>query len=184
MVWTAGISGDASSGNSQVVDVSADAGITKDWGSTALKVIGSWNRLAKDGQSIQSSAFAHVRFEVGNVDRVQPFAFTQTSNNDVLLMTARNLVGIGLKRRLWNGDRGWGSVSWGGLWEAEHYNADLGLPTSQLLRNSVVLSANWKANEKLKARCTAYLQSAVQNWADSRAFFECTWDIALLNKVS
>ena len=86
-MWTAGIGGDVSVGNSDVMDVNADAGLTWDWGRTALKVIGSWNSLSEEGESIQGNAFAHIRAEVGDLDRLQVFGFIQSSNNDVLLMT-------------------------------------------------------------------------------------------------
>ena len=183
-IWTAGISGDVSSGNSDVVDLSTDAGMTLDWGRTALKVVGSWNRLAEDGQSIQSSSFAHVRLEFGNLDRLQGFSFVQTSANDVLLMTSRNLIGGGVKRRIWNGNRGWGSVSWGAFWEAERYNPELEIPPTNILRNSLVLSGGWMLSENVNMRYTAYAQSDIQQWEDSRFFFEWTWDVGIIDQIS
>ncbi len=183
-MWTAGIGGDVSVGNSDVMDVNADAGLTWDWGRTALKVIGSWNSLSEEGESIQGNAFAHIRAEVGDLDRLQVFGFIQSSNNDVLLMTSRNLVGVGLKRSLWSGDRSYGTASWGGFWEAESYSAEFEVSPTELIRNSVVFSGGWHANENLNLRYTVYVQSDVRQWSDSRAFFEWTWDVAIANQMS
>ena len=183
-IWTAGIGGDFSSGNSELVDVNADAGITWDWGRTALKVIGSWNRLAEDGESIQSNAFAHVRAEVGDLDRIQAFGFVQSSNNDVLLMTSRNLIGAGFKRSLWSGDRSWGAASFGAFWEAESYTTENEVLPTELVRNSLVFSGGWHASDNINLRYTAYVQSNVRQWSDSRAFFEWTWDVEIANQIS
>lgn len=181
-VWTAGVGGDASFGNSDVVDVSADAGFTKDWGRTAIKLVSSWNRLAEEGSSIQSSSFAHLRGEFGNVDQLQVFGFVQTSSNDVLNMTTRNLIGTGLKRRLIEGEGGWLALSWGAFYEVEQYSMEI--PTSEMLRNSVVLSGGKGLGEHVFVRVTSYAQSDFRNFSDSRVFVEWTWDISIRESVA
>lgn len=183
IVWTAGVSGDVSAGNSDVVNLKADAGLTKGWGHTSMKVIGSWNRLARNNVSIQSGSFAHMRLVVGQVDRLQGFGFVQTSANDVLLMTSRNLFGAGIKRRIWNGEHGWGAVSWGAFWEAERYTVELEIPSTDLLRNSFVFSGGWRLNEHVNMRYTAYVQSDIAKWSDSRAFFEWSWAVSLADQI-
>ena len=183
-VWTAGVSGNVSAGNVDVVNLKADAGLTKSWGQTSLKVIASWNRLSRNNVSIQSNSFAHLRFVVGHIDQLQGFSFVQTSANDVLLMTSRNLVGAGIKRRMWNGEKSWGAFSWGAFWEAERYTAELEIPSTDLLRNSVVLSGGWRMNDHVNMRYTAYVQSDFSNWRDSRAFFEWSWDASLADQIN
>lgn len=181
-VWTAGVSGDVSMGNSDVFDVTADWGLTKDWGSTAVKLTGSWNRLAKDGTSIQSSAFTHLRLEQGDVDKIQGFGFVQVSSNDVLLMTSRNLAGAGVKHRFLNTERAMLAVSWGGFWEVETYNAEV--PDARILRNSLILSGSWKVTESISVRYTTYAQTDFRNFDDTRLFFECSWDAAVAEHVA
>lgn len=181
-VWTAGVSGDVSMGNSDVFDVTADWGLTKDWGSTAVKLTGSWNRLAKDGTSIQSSAFTHLRLEQGDVDKLQGFGFAQVSSNDVLLMTSRNLAGAGVKHRFLNTERAMLAVSWGGFWEVETYNAEV--PDARILRNSLILSGRWKVTESISVRYTTYAQTDFRNFDDTRLFFECSWDAAVAEHVA
>lgn len=181
-IWTAGVSGDFSAGNSDVLDVTSDAGFSTRVGKTTFKLIGSWNRLAQDGVSIQSSAFGHLRMEHGAVGGWQVFGFAQISSNDVLLMRSRNLMGGGLKRRIIDGTRGAATVSWGCFWEHEVY--DVEVVPSQMLRNSFILSGRWEVTQGIQMRYTTYLQSDYRNWQDSRAFFEWTWDIAILDQVA
>lgn len=181
-IWTAGVSGDVSVGNSDVIDVTADWGLTKDWGATAIKLTGSWNRLAEDGASIQSSAFTHLRLEQGDVDKVQGFGFTQVSSNDVLLMTSRNLYGAGVKHRFLNTERATLAVSWGGFWEVETYNAEV--PDARILRNSLILSGRWQMTESISVRYTTYAQTDFQNFDDTRLFLECSWDAAVAEYVA
>lgn len=181
-IWTAGVSGTVSVGNINVINGTADWGLTKDWGTTAVKLIGSWKRLAKDGASIQSSAFTHLRLEQGDVDKVQGFGFVQVSSNDVLLMTSRNLAGAGVKHRFLNTERAMLAVSWGGFWEVETYNAEV--PDARILRNSLILSGRWQMTESISVRFTTYAQTDFQNFDDTRLFLECSWDAAVAEHVA
>ena len=181
-IWTAGLGGNVSAGNSDVFDLKSDFGATKDWGATALKFVASWNRLARNGTSIQSNAFAHLRVEQGRTDGIHVFGFVQTSNNDVLLMRSRQLAGIGLKRRIVQTDRANLALSWGGFWENEAYSAEL--PDMRLWRNSFILAGAWNPNEAWSIRMTTYAQTDIYHWKDTRVYVECSTDLSVTHRMA
>ena len=181
--WTAGASGDFSRGNSNVIDLSLDGGAAwnkRRWG---LRAAGAWARLAEDGNDIQSNSFAQLRITWGEARIVQPFAFVQTSRNNILLLSQRNLAGAGLKRRMVGGESFFLDTSVGAFFEREIYAAEANEPIQRQFRNSVILSAGWEASEKALIRVTAYAQSSYSNWSDSRLFVESSLNFELSKKL-
>lgn len=182
--WTAGVAGDFSHGNSNVVDLSLDVGAAWTKGQWTLKGAGAWARLAEDGNDIQANAFGQLRITAGDVRVVQPFAFVQTSSNNVLLLNQRNLLGAGVKRRVIDGEWFFVETSLGAFWEGETYTDESGEAPKELVRNSVILSAGWDVSEDLLLRLTTYAQSAYSDFSDSRVFVECSMDVALTSNVA
>lgn len=181
---TAGVAGDFSHGNSNVVDLSFDAGAAWTKGKWPLKGAGAWARLAEDGNDIQANAFGQVRMTVGDVTSIQPFCFVQTSSNNVLLLSQRNLAGAGVKRRVVDGELFFVETLLGSFWEGETYADEAGEAPIKLLRNSVILSAGWDVSEDLLLRLTTYAQSAYSDFSDSRVFVECSMAVALTSSVA
>ncbi|MDC1360720.1 DUF481 domain-containing protein [Flavobacteriales bacterium] len=184
LVWTAGVGGDLSKGNSNVLDVSIDGGATWMRGRHGWKLIASYNQLAQDGETIQGNAFGHLHWDVGDALRFQFFGFAQTSANNVLLLNQRSLFGIGGKRRLITADKGWLALSYGCFWEHESYDAEAVEPDRQLLRSSAIISAQFNPSPHVSTRLTTYLQSDFKRWADSRAYVEWIWDVSITEKVA
>lgn len=182
--WTTGMAGDFSNGNSNVVDLSLNAGVAWRRGLWTLKGAAAWARLAQDGINIQANAFGQLRIAVGDARVAQPFAFVQTSSNNVLLLNQRNLAGLGVKRRMHDGESLFIETSIGSFWEAETYTDESGEPPKELIRNSVILSAGWRISEHLFWRLTTYAQSAYSNFSDSRVFVECSMDVTLASNVA
>lgn len=182
--WTTGLAGDFSHGNSKVVDLSLDAGAAWTKELWTLKGAAAWARLAEDGNDIQANAFAQLRITAGDVSVAQPYAFVQTSSNNVLLLNQRNLAGLGVKRRLCDGESLFVEMSLGVFWEGETYTDESGEAPKDLVRNSVILSAGWDVSEDLLLRLTTYVQSAYSDFSDSRVFAECSVDMALTSKVA
>ena len=58
--WTTGLAGDFSHGNSNVADLSLDAGAAWTKGGWTLKGAIAWARLAEDGNDIQANAFGQL----------------------------------------------------------------------------------------------------------------------------
>ena len=181
--WTAGASGDFSSGNSNVIDLSLDAGAAwskERWG---VRAVGAWARLAEDGIDIQSNSFAQLRITWGEVRIAQPFAFVQTSRNNILLLNQRNLAGAGLKRRFVAGESFFFDTSLGAFFEREIYAVEANEPPQRQFRNSVILSAGWEASENALIRVTAYAQSSYSDWSDSRVFVESSLNLQLSKQL-
>ena len=182
--WTTGLAGDFSQGNSNVVDLSLDAGAAWTKGPWTLKGAVAWARLAEDGNDIQANAFGQLRVTTGDVRVAQPFAFVQTSSNNVLLLNQRNLAGLGIKHRMYDGKSLFIETSLGAFWEGETYTVESGEAPKELLRNSVILSVGWDVSEDLLLRLTTYAQSAYSDFSDSRVFVECSVDVALTSNVA
>lgn len=182
--WTTGLAGDFSQGNSNVVDLSLDAGAAWTKGSWTLKGAVAWARLAEDGNDIQANAFGQLRITTGDVRVVQPYAFVQTSSNNVLLLNQRNLAGLGIKHRMYDGESLFIETSLGAFWEGEAYTVESGEAPKELVRNSVILSAGWDVSDDLLLRLTTYVQSAYSDFSDTRVFVECSVDVALMSKVA
>ena len=68
--WTAGVSGDFSQGNSNVIDLSMEAGAAWTQGLWTVKGAGAWARLAEDGNDIQANSFGQLRLTVGQVSAI------------------------------------------------------------------------------------------------------------------
>lgn len=182
--WTSGIAGDFSHGNSNVVDLSIDGGAAWTSGAWTIKAAAAWARLAESGNAIQANAFGQIRMTVGDASKIQPYAFVQTSQNNVLLLSSRNLVGAGVKRRLIDGEVGYLATSIGAFYEDEIYTSETGEPSKQLLRNSLIVSAGWDVSEDVLFRLTSYIQSAYTDWNDSRIFVEWGLDLGLSENVA
>ena len=182
--WTTGLAGDFSHGNSNVVDLSLDAGAAWTKGPWTLKGAVAWARLAEDGNDIQANAFGQLRVTTGDVRVAQPFAFVQTSSNNVLLLNQRNLAGLGIKHRMYDGKSLFIETSLGAFWEGETYTVESGEAPKELLRNSVILSVGWDVSEDLLLRLTTYAQSAYSDFSDSRVIVECSVDVALTSNVA
>ena len=182
--WTAGVSGDFSHGNSNVVDLSLDAGASWNRKQWSIKSAGAWARLAEDGNDIQSNAFGQLRIMVGDIKRIQPFGFAQSSRNNVLLLSQRNLLGAGIRRRLIDGDVFFFDASLGSFWEQETYTAEANELPQKMVRNSLILSIGWEVSDDATLRVTSYAQSAYSNLFDSRVFVESSLNLTLTERMT
>ena len=182
--WTAGVSGDFSNGNSNVIDLSLDAGAAWTFGIWTLKGAAAWARLAEDGVDIQANAFGQVRITAGDVAIAQPYAFAQTSRNNILLLNQRTLVGIGVKRRVFSTEAFFLETSLGAFLEHETYTSDIEEPSKETFRNSVILSAGWDVSEAVLLRLTTYAQTVYSDFSDSRIFLECAIDVAVSEQIA
>ena len=179
VAWTASLASDFSGGNANVVDIATDGGFAWKRGDWGVKGAVAWARLTQDGEAIQSNAFGQIRIQKGDVLRLQPFAFVQSSQNNVLKMQLRNLYGIGVKRRLIASELLGLDLSWGAMFEQEYYAPEEQSPDTRLMRNSLILSMLWRVNESCKIRLTSYAQSAYADLADMRLFAETGIDLQL-----
>lgn len=185
--WAAtfGVVGDLSFGNSRVTDLSTDGSVGYTKGPMTYRLAGSWARLAEDGAAIQDNRFAQLRVNRKFGDSGwQAFAFLQTASNNVLLMQERTLLGVGIRKRVLDGEAGWFDVAWGPFSEREVYDAETGEPEKDLVRSSITLSSEWQVTEKLDWRNTVYVQSAMTDWADTRFFFESAANMAISERLS
>lgn len=182
--WTLGLGGDFSAGNSNVVDLTLDGGCAWALGDWQVKASGAWAQLSEDGNDIQSSAFGQVRIVRGDVNVAQPYLFVQTSQNNVLLLSQRNLVGAGVKRRIVGGEAFFLDVSLGAFAERETYTEESEELPKDLVRNSLIASMGWDVSETLSLRTTAFVQSSYADVSDSRVFLEGGLNVALSDQVS
>ena len=182
--WTAGASGDFSAGNSDVVDLTLDGGCAWMSGKWRVKASAAWAKLAEDGEDIQSNAFGQLRILWGESSIVQPFLFVQTSQNNVFLMSQRNLWGAGVKRRVVNGRSLFLDVSLGAFAEHELYVEEAQEPAQNMVRNSVILSLGVDLAEEVWVRTTTFVQTSFEDLRDSRVFVECAVNAAITDKVS
>lgn len=176
--WTAGLAGDHSSGNANVMDLSTDAGLAWRRGELTVKGLAAWATLAQGGEAIQSSAFGQIRVSAGDPAVLAPFVFAQTSSNNVLLLEQRNLIGLGAKRRLVDRTAFWMEASLGAFSEREWYASASEAP-SKLIRNSVIFSSSIRASESALLRMTTFVQTAYSDFRDTRVFVEFSANVAL-----
>lgn len=181
--WTAGVAGDHSSGNANVMDFSADAGLARRCGRLTVKGLAAWATLAQGGEAIQSSAFGQIRVSAGDPVVLEPFVFAQTSSNNVLLLEQRNLFGLGAKRRLVDRTTFWMEASFGAFSEREWYASSSEAP-SKLIRNSVVFSSSFRASESALFRMTTFVQTAYSDFRDTRVFVEFSANVALSRVIA
>lgn len=182
--WTIGLGGDFSAGNSSVVDLTLDGGCAwalEDW---EVKASGASAQLSEDGNDIQSSAFGQIRIMRGDVNVAQPFVFAQTSQNNVLLLIQRNLIGAGVKRRLVKSETFFLDASLGAFAERETYTEESEELPKDLVRNSLILSFGWDVSENVSLRTTTFVQSSYEDVSDSRIFLECGLNVALSDQVA
>ena len=182
--WTAGVSGDFSQGNSNVIDLSMEAGAAWTQGLWTVKGAGAWARLAEDGNDIQANSFGQLRLTVGEVSAIQPYVFVQSSTNNILLLSQRNLIGAGVKRRAIDRDRFFVETSFGAFWEGETYTEESNETPKELVRNGVILSAGWDVSDDVMLRLTTYAQSAYTDFSDTRVFVEGSVDVMLTTSVA
>lgn len=182
--WTLGLGGDFSAGNSDVVDLTLDGGCAWALGNWQVKASGAWAQLSEDGNDIQASAFGQVRIIRGDVNVVQPFLFAQTSQNNVLLLSQRNLFGAGVKRRIVAGEAFFLDASLGAFAERETYTEESEELPKDLVRNSLIVSMGWDVSETVSLRTTSFVQSSYSDVSDSRVFFECGLNVALSDQVA
>ena len=181
--WTAGVAGDHSSGNVNVMDFSADAGFAWKPGGLTVKGLAAWATLAQGGEAIQSSAFGQIRLSAGDPTVLAPFVFVQTSSNNVLLLEQRNLLGLGAKRRLVDRTTFWMEASLGAFSEREWYAAASEAP-SKLIRNSVIFSSSVRASEIALLRMTTFVQTAYSDFRDTRVFVEFSANVSLSKVIA
>lgn len=182
--WTAGVSGDFSQGNSNVIDLSMEAGAAWTQGLWTVKCAGAWARLAEDGNDIQANSFGQLRLTVGEVSVIQPYVFVQSSTNNILLLSQRNLIGAGVKRRVIDHDRFFVETSFGAFWEGETYTEESNETPNELVRNGAILSAGWDVSDDVMLRLTTYAQSAYTDFSDTRVFVEGSVDVTLTTNVA
>lgn len=182
--WTIGLGGDFSAGNSSVVDLTLDGGCAWALEAWEVKASGAWAQLSEDGNDIQSSAFGQVRIMRGDVNVAQPFVFAQTSQNNVLLLSQRNLVGAGVKRRVLKSETFFLDASLGAFAERETYTEESEELPKDLVRNSLILSFGWDVSETVSLRTTTFVQSNYADVSDSRVFLECGLNVALSDQVA
>jgi len=179
VAWTASLSGDFSQGNAQVLDLASDGAIAWRKSNWTLKGAAAWGRLSQGDEVIQASAFGQIRLLYGDVNRLQPFVFVQSSQNNVLKMQLRNLYGMGVKRRLLDGENIDLDLSWVAMYEQENYAAEAAEPNTRLMRNSLIIAMHWQATESLMLRATSFAQTAFQDVQDTRLFVEGGLDVQL-----
>ena len=71
----------------------------------------------------------------------------QTSQNNVLLLIQRNLIGAGVKRRLVKSETFFLDASLGAFAEHETYTEESEELPKDLVRNSLILSFGWDVSE-------------------------------------
>ena len=182
--WTAGASGDFSAGNSDVVDLTLDGGCAWTSSKWRLKASAAWAKLAEDGEDIQSNAFGQFRILWGEPSILQPFLFVQSSQNNVFLMSQRNLWGGGVKRRLIKGATLFVDASLGAFAEHELYVDEALEPPQNMVRNSIILSLGADLTEEVLFRMTTFVQTSYEDFRDSRVFLECALDASITDRVS
>ena len=185
--WAAtwGAVGDLSFGNSRVTDLSTDASLGYTQGAMTYRLAGSWARLAEGGNVIQENRFAQLRVNRRFGDGGwQAFAFAQTASNNVLLMQERTLLGVGLRKRMLEGEKGWFDLGWGPFAEKEVYTPESEEPQQRLVRSSLTVATSWQLSEGLEWRNTVYLQTAFSPLNDTRFFFESAANVAISERLS
>jgi putative salt-induced outer membrane protein YdiY len=182
--WTIGLGGDFSAGNSSVVDLTLDGGCAWALEAWEVKASGAWAQLSEDGNDIQSSAFGQIRIMRGDVNVAQPFVFAQTSQNNVLLLSQRSLIGAGVKRRVVKSETFFLDASLGVFAERETYTEESEELPKDLVRNSLILSFGWDVSETVSLRTTTFVQSSYKDVSDSRVFLECGLNVALSDQVA
>ena len=182
--WTAGAAGDFSAGNSEVVDLTLDGGCALAMDKWQFKASAAWAKLAEDGQDIQSNAFGQMRILWGEPTAFQPFLFVQTSQNNVFLMSKRNLWGAGVKRRLVNAPSTFLDVSLGAFSEHERYVDEAWEVPQNMVRNSLIVSLGLDVTEEVMFRMTTFVQTSYEDLRDSRVFMECSLNAIITDKVS
>ena len=182
--WTAGAAGDFSAGNSEVVDLTLDGGCALAMGKWQFKASAAWAKLAEDGQDIQSNAFGQMRIMWGKPTALQPFLFVQTSQNNVFLMSKRNLLGAGVKRRLVDATSSFLDVSVGAFSEHERYLEEALEVPQNVVRNSLILSLGLDVTEEVMFRMTTFVQTSYEDLRDSRVFLECSLNATITENVS
>ena len=120
----------------------------------------------------------------GDVNVAQPFMFAQTSQNNVLLLNQRNLIGVGVKRRVVQSETFFLDASLGAFAERETYTEESEELPKDLVRSSLILSFGWDVSETLSLRTTTFVQSSYEDVSDSRVFLECGLNVALSDQVA
>ena len=178
--WTA-IAGDFSE-EIQKLDLTLDGCACH--GQMAVQGAAAWAKLAEDGQDIQSNAFGPMRIMWGDPAAFQPFLFVQTSQNNVFLMSKRNLWGAGVKRRLVNAPSTFLDVSLGAFSEHERYVDEALEVPHNMVRNSLIVSLGCDVTEEVMFRMTTFVQTSYEDLRDSRVFMECSLNAIITDKVS
>ena len=112
-------------GNSLVdqIDVSVAAGYRLK--SHTFKLMGGYKTLLENYKKILNGGYMQVRHNYSFLNRrMKSFAFYQLQFNDILLLTKRELVGVGVRGHLVAKDDDFIDIGTGALYELEQLNRD------------------------------------------------------------
>ena len=146
-------------------------------------LIGDYNLIKSQERDFQNSWFFHIRYNRKLSERLYFEGFIQNQNNTRLTVTTRNLIGSGLRWRLFASENTKSYVGNSYMYEIESIDA-----TSQKFynhRNSSYISLNQSFKKlALDLTGTLYFQPLYRSLQNHRILGQCKAKIPLTKRIS
>lgn len=177
-----GTSGNANTNQLSLSPVISSTGKKQD-----IKLFGGYNILSSASTSILNSGFVHLRHNYKISQRLKTFAFYQLQFNEVLLLTKRDVYGLGLRYRFIKNDSLHLDIGSGAMKELEVLDETqisfTDEVTTNYLRGTAVYSFKL-VQKKYKINHVAYYQPYFKNFQDFRLLNDINLAIALNKHLS
>ena len=153
-----------------------------------LRLMGGYSTLLENNQKILNGGYMQVRhnFDFSSM-QIKTFAFYQLQFNDILLLTKRELVGLGLRGKLMNKGDDYFDFGSGLLYEIEQLNKDaLSLNEQSLtkyFRISNLISCKVSFNDRISISNVFYYQPWIGLFSDYRVLDDFSVDFKVAENL-
>jgi putative salt-induced outer membrane protein YdiY len=174
------------SGNSEYYSVKGDFRIDYLINSNDFFIVTNYEFKEGNNKKIVNKGFAHLRGVIELSKLLDLEIFTQKEFNEFILLKDRTLFGSGLRYNLSGGDFSPLKLFIGSglMYEKEVYNLQQNNISSELLRSTSYLTANWKLNDKAALILIFYAQPALKNISDIRLLTDSSMRFTLSKSLA
>ncbi|MFN3196174.1 MAG: DUF481 domain-containing protein [Chlorobiota bacterium] len=177
-------------GNSEFI--SGEANLRMDYIGDKYRSFVAGQIAYKEGneQVISNKGFLHGRFIYELSDHFEPELFVQKEYNEFVLLSDRNLAGVGMRWSIFNNDFVADSsqefdlfLGVGAMYEMEEINQNPTVVT-EILRSTNYLTLLWKPSENFLLNSVTYFQVDVNRLADHRVLNDTNIKFRISQSVS
>jgi len=187
--FTLSVDYEGNRGNSMLDELDAASAYGISFKRNVFKLIGGYSTLIEDKSTILNGGYLQLRHNYSLNDALlRSFIFYQIQFNDVLLLSRRELLGLGLRGHILAKGDDFLDIGTGVMYELEQLDDALLEPseetTSKLARMTNLLSGHLTLSERINITNVIYYQPDIKRFTDFRILNDFAVSFEIAKKLS